>query len=329
MPDGDVAELVLAGRETLGEPRAFSVLWDGEARAVWLVEHPRDERLDLLREQVIDVNSELANAQRDLLKERSRLARALTDLETRNAELEATTHQLAQSNHALDEFAHAISHDLKAPLRTIGNYARWIAEDAGGALGEEPRAHLDALRGQVGRMRAMIDGVLAYARAGREASTPEPVDLGALLEEIVALLHPPATVRIVADGPLPTLHTPRVPLQQVLQNLIDNAVKHARRDDARVTVRACSEGDDADWCEIAVADDGPGIPDHARDRIWGLFHSLEPTDGADRTGIGLAVVRRLVEGHGGRIWVESPNDDGGATFQFLWPARAGERASGG
>jgi signal transduction histidine kinase len=146
------------------------------------------------------------------------------------------------------------------------------------------------------------------------------VDVGALLGEIVALLHPPAGVRVVAEGPLPTLRTARAPLQQVLQNLIDNAIKHAGSDSVDVRVGAHEAGD---WCELAVSDDGPGIPEPSRERVWELFHTLAPSDG-ERTGIGLAVVRRLVEGHGGRIWVESPNDRGGATFRFLWP-----RVSGG
>jgi signal transduction histidine kinase len=323
-PDGCVAELVLTGRDTLPEPRAFSVLWDPDVRGVWLVEHPRDERLDRLREQVTDVNSELANTQRDLLKERSRLARALAELETRNAELEATSLDLARSNRALDEFAHVVSHDLKTPLRSIANYAHWVTEDAGDLLSGEPRSHLDALRGQVDRMRAMIDGALEYARAGRERRAPETVDVGALLREIVALLHPPPHVVVEADGALPTLHTARAPLQQVLQNLVDNAIKHARRDDARVRVRARPTHD---WYEFAVADNGPGIPARSQERIWALFHTLEPSRGTENTGIGLAVVRRLVEAHGGRVWVES--SAAGATFHFLWPAHSEERGSGG
>ena len=173
-------------------------------------------------------------------------------------------------------------------------------------------------------MRAMIDGVLEYARAGRDECAPEVVDVGALLDHIVALLAPPPHVSVAAEGPLPTLRTARAPLQQVLQNLVDNAIKHARRDDARVRVRARLTND---WYEFAVADNGPGIPAQAQERIWALFHTLEPKRGTESTGIGLAVVRRLVETHGGRVWVESSG--AGATFHFLWPAHTEERASGG
>ena len=334
-PGGVSAELVLAGRETLPEPRAFSVLRDADAGMLWLVEHPADARLDRLREEVTEVNSELANTQRDLLKERSRLAHLLAELEEqyrtqerlsamlseRNEALEAASRELERSNRALDEFAHVVSHDLKAPLRSIGNYSAWIEEDHGAELAEEARAQLRALRGQVTRMRRMIDGVLAYARAGREGSSATEVDVGALLDEVVAIVAPPAGVTMRVERPMPTLVTESVPLGQVLQNLVDNAVKHARRADPEVVVRARLEGG---WCEFTVADNGPGIPPRLRDRIWELFRTGEPTDGVDRTGIGLAVVRREVEARGGRVWVDS-GPEGGAIFRFTWPAHPMER----
>lgn len=318
------AELVLRAGETLEEPLAFSVLWDAQAQVVWLVEHPRDPRLDGLREQVTEVNSELANTQRALLKERGRLAHALDELRTKHTELEATSAELARSNRALDEFARAVSHDLKTPLRAIANYAQWAADDGGDALPAESRAHLTSLEGQVRRMRAMVDGVLAYARAGREDAPPETVALPALARHVVALVEPPPTVTVSVDEAMPTIVSARAPLQQVLLNLIDNAVKHAGRNGGAARVRVAARLD-GEWCEVSVSDDGPGIPPAQQVRIWQLFHTLQ--SGSDDSGIGLAVVRRLVEAQGGRVWVTS-SAGSGATFTFQWPTRP-EETSGG
>ena len=311
-----VWELTLAGGATIPEPRAFSVLRDDDARTVWLLEHPRDVRLDDLRERATEVNSELVNTQRDLQRERSRLARALDALEMQKAELE-------RSNRALDEFAHVVSHDLKAPLRALANTATWIGEDLGDEA--EVRGHLETMRAQVARLQAMIAGILGYARAGRREEAVQRVDTGALVREIVELLDVPAGSRVEIASEMPVLDAAAAPLRQVFQNLVDNALKHARRADACVRVQARPRGER--W-EFTVADNGPGIPEGARERIWKLFQTLEPSDGVARTGIGLALVRRLVESEGGRVWVESRPGEG-AEFHFEWPVSPAARAREG
>ena len=311
-PGGVTWELVLARDGTPGDPRPFSAIWDHERDALVLVEHPRDPRLDLLREQVSEVNSEIALAQRELLRERSRLRRTLAELE--------------RSNRALDEFAHAVSHDLKAPLRSIVNYATWLEEDAGVHLADDARAHVDGIRAQGVRMRALIDGMLDYARAGRVQGPPADVDVAALVRDVLATIDPPPHVVVTVDDRLPTPCTDAAPLRQVLQNLIGNAVAHARVAEPRVHVGARRDGA---WIEFSVADNGPGIPARLHDRIWTLFHSLGAgADGAAGTGIGLAIVRRLVEAQGGRAWVESA-EGAGATFRFRWPMHSDTRGSGG
>ena len=305
-------ELVLAGEGTPAEPRAFSAIWDRGRDALLLVEHPRDPRLDGLREQVIDVNSEIASAQRELLRERSKLRRTLAELE--------------RSNRALDEFAHAVSHDLKAPLRSIVNYATWLDEDAGALLPDDARAHLDGIRAQGARMRALIDGLLDYARAGRVRGAAAEVDVAALVRDVIATLDPPARVSITLDDVLPSPCTDPVPLRQVLQNLIGNAIAHAAAAEPRVHVGARRDGA---WVEFSVADNGRGVPERQHERIWTLFHSLGgAADGASGTGIGLAIVRRLVDAEGGRAWVESA-EGAGATFRFRWPMHSDTRGSGG
>jgi signal transduction histidine kinase len=301
-----VSELVLAKSDTVLEPRSFYVLWDAEISSVWLMEHPTDPRMDAVRREVTEVNSELANTQRDLVRERGRLADALSDTE--------------RSNRLLDEFAHAISHDLKAPLRSVANYARWIEEDIGEVLTGEARGHMDLLRAQVERMRTMINGVLDYSRSGRTRVEPEPVNVRELVDEVIALLDPPASVHVQISDALPSLVTERAPLRQIFLNLIGNAIKHSRRDDARVQVGVWDAGSAYDFY---VRDNGPGIPAPAQEKIWALFHTLAPREAAaseqtEGTGVGLAIVRKLVESHGGRAWVES-REGHGAAFHFLWP----------
>lgn len=297
-------ELVLAGDETLPEPRKFSLLPEPQGYGFWLVEHPEDARIADVRTGVMDVNTELVQAQRALVRERSRVAQVMRELE--------------RSNTALDEFAHVVSHDLKAPLRSIVNYAKWTAEDLGDGLTGEPAEHLANLQAQVARMQRLIDGVLSFARAGRQRSEPEEVAVADLVREVVQMLAPPPGVRVVPDAALPVVVTERVPLQQVFFNLVANAVAHGG---AGVTVRvtAATRGTEV---EFAVADDGPGVPVEARDRIWRLFHT-----GGGGTGIGLAVVKRLVEDRGGGIWLD-PDAGEGATFRFTWPLHRSSRSPG-
>ncbi|HEX8435321.1 PAS domain-containing sensor histidine kinase [Archangium sp.] len=222
---------------------------------------------------------------------------------------------LERSNQELDQFAYVASHDLKAPLRGIANLSRWIEDDLKDAMSDETREQMRLLRGRVGRMEALINGILDYSRAGRVRGQPEPVDVGRLLADCVELLAPPSEATVEVASAMPTLHAERVPLQQVFLNLLSNALKHAGRAEVRVRVAAHEVG--AFW-EFSVADDGPGIAPEYHERIWGLFQTLRSQDDQAGTGIGLSVVKKSVESRGGRAWLESALGQG-ATFRFTWP----------
>ncbi len=237
-------------------------------------------------------------------------------VEDKAAELEELTRHLEAANEELDRFAYVTSHDLRAPLRGISNLANWIEEDLRDDANEETRQHLVLLRGRVSRLEHLIDGILRYSRAGRRAAELEEVDLGRLIEEVLDLLDPPADAIIEPLGRMPVLVTERVPLAQVLQNLIDNALRHGRgADGARVEIAV--EQRDEGW-SFAVRDHGPGIDPRFHDRIWGIFQTLGADAGGEGTGIGLSLVRKIVETRGGQVWIESRVGEG-ATFGFTWP----------
>ncbi len=245
------------------------------------------------------------------------LARKLA--EQRTAELLRLTQALEETNRELDQFAYVASHDLKAPLRGISSLAQWIEEDLGDRISEASRKHLDLMQGRVRRMEALINGILTYSRAGRVRSVPEPVATAALLREVLEMIAAPASVEVDLPPDLPALTTERVPLQQLFMNLLGNAIKYAgaHRPDARVTVTWRDAGD---AYEFTVQDNGPGIAPQFQDRVWEIFQTLERRDKVEGTGIGLSVVKKLVESRGGRVGLSSAEGQG-ATFWFTWPKR--------
>ncbi|XXY45184.1 GAF domain-containing protein [Sorangium sp. So ce269] len=224
---------------------------------------------------------------------------------------------LERTNAELDQFAYVTSHDLKAPLRGIASLAQWIEEDLSDKLTGETRRQMEMLRGRVQRMEALIEGILAYSRATRFREKPESVNIEKLAKEVVELIAPRPPAQVALDVPPATLRTYKVPLQQVLMNLITNALKHAGREDARVIVCAHEQGE---RYEFSVSDNGPGIAPAFQEKVWGMFQTLQARDKVESTGIGLAIVRKIVESRGGRAWVESDGKSG-ATFRFTWPKR--------
>ncbi|WP_175452616.1 sensor histidine kinase [Thiohalomonas denitrificans] len=216
-------------------------------------------------------------------------------------------------NTELEEFAYIASHDLKAPLRAVANLSLVVAEDAGDRLDDENRRLLWLMRDRVTAMDALIDGLLRYARIGREARHPCPTEWSRLLGELVANLELPEGFRVEWEPTMPPMVTDPLELRQVLQNLIANAAHHHDRPEqghAWVGVTDCGDH----WL-LEVADDGPGIPEHMRGEIFSMFR----TGGAPgHTGIGLAVVRKIILANGGRIEVDG-NTPRGAVFRIEWP----------
>lgn len=250
------------------------------------------------------------------ITERKTIAEAL---QTLNASLEQRvrerTTELERSNRELDQFAYIASHDLKAPLRGIDHLANWITEDAGTLLPTPSLEHLAKLRGRIQRMDRLLDDLLLYSRVGRRDGAPEAVNTATLVKDIVNLLAPAGFTVTVADD-LPTLMTPRAPLEIVLRNIIDNAFKHHQRpQEGNVQISALAQGDFVEFC---IKDNGPGIDAKFHERIFGVFQTLQPRDQVEGSGMGLALVKKTVEHRGGQVRVESMLGQG-ATFWFTWP----------
>ncbi|MEJ7602569.1 MAG: GAF domain-containing protein [Kofleriaceae bacterium] len=232
-------------------------------------------------------------------------------------EAHALIAELEKSNRELDQFAYVASHDLKAPLRGIANLAQWIEEDIGDKMSGETREHLRLLQGRVSRLENLIGGILAYSRATRNRGDQGPIDVAVLAAETWELISPPETASLVISKPLPTAVGSRTQLQQVLMNLIGNALKYNPNRELRIEVGVRPAAEKFPY-EFFVRDDGIGIAPEFHDKIWGLFQTLERRDKLESTGIGLSIVRKIVEAQGGRAWVES-GINLGATFLFTWP----------
>ena len=233
--------------------------------------------------------------------------------------------ELERSNRDLDQFAYVASHDLKAPLRAISTLSAWIEEDLDDKLSADERDQLRLLRSRVQRMDSLIEGILQYSRAGRLATGIEIIDTGQMAREIVDMLGLPDGMQVAVSDELPVLETRKLRLEQVVQNLISNAVKyHHDPENGRIEVGCRREGKGQDgrglW-RFWVQDDGPGIAKEHHERVFLMFQTLQPRDRVESTGLGLSLVTKLVEEEGGRVTLVSAEGEG-ARFEFTWPAAA-------
>ena len=243
-----------------------------------------------------------------------RVRRRTAQLEQVNALLLTTTETLEKRNQELDQFAYATSHDLRAPLRAIANLSEWIEEDLADKLDCDTRHNINLLRSRVHRMENIIKGLLDYSRIGRTNPQFQQVEVRQMLEEIIDSLDIPEGYEVQILGAMPTLVTELIPLQQIFYNLISNAVKHCECDRAKIKI---STQDLGEYYEFSVSDNGVGIDPQHHARIFTIFQTLQSRDTKESTGIGLSIVKKAVENHGGTIEIESQLGKG-STFKFTW-----------
>ena len=225
--------------------------------------------------------------------------------------------ELERSNNELKDFAYIVSHDLKAPLRAITSLAEWLADDYGDKLDEDGREQLELLKNRTRRMHNLIEGILTYSRIGRSKEEKEEVDLNTLVSEVIALIDPPDDIVIEVVGELPTIPFERTRMEQVFQNLLGNAVKYMDKPEGRITISCTDADDDSNW-KFSVSDNGPGIDEKYYRKIFQIFQTLKPRDEVESTGVGLTIVRKIVNMYGGEITVESKLGKG-STFHFTIP----------
>jgi signal transduction histidine kinase len=240
------------------------------------------------------------------------LHRLSASLNSMSETLEQNFNELHKKNKDLDDFAYVVSHDLKAPLRGIENLISWMEEDHAEQIGPELKKSMELIRGRVGRLEAMINGLLAYARIGKTKREPERVDVGELMKELKDLLVPPGT-KMTWDA-MPVVHTDRVLLSQVFSNLISNAVKYNDKAEPAIHISVSTNGDFHEFC---VSDNGVGIQQAYFGKIFQIFQTLRERDAFESTGVGLAIVKRIVEEQNGAVRVESQPSKG-STFCFTW-----------
>ncbi|RJR17633.1 MAG: PAS domain-containing protein [Nitrospiraceae bacterium] len=223
--------------------------------------------------------------------------------------------QLEKANRQLSDFAYIVSHDLREPLRALNSLANWIAKDYADTFDESGREKLRMLTGRVRRMDDLVAGIHRYSQAGRLIGNKTVIDLQKVVSEVISMLNPPGHVRISIEGTLPSVLCERASMEQILQNLIGNAIKYINRPDGRITISSAAEGN---FWKTCVEDNGPGIAEKDHERIFQMFTVLQPRDKVEASGVGLAVVKKIIEMYGGKVWVESEVGKG-SSFYFAIP----------
>lgn len=282
-------------------------VFDREGNVIYIIHKVEDvTNLMKLREEgdeQLRINENL----RSLLSERTKIM----------AERERLIEKLKRSNEDLERFAYTASHDLRAPLRAIDNLSIMIESDMEDDLLEESQRHLSLLRQRVKRMEKLLDDILTYARLERtlQQKSGERISLKKMIDEIIDVMAPSEEINIKIDENSSKIELFRIPLQQVLRNLIDNAIKHKDKLACSIFINAKEENN---RFIFSVSDDGPGIDPQYHSKIFDMFQTLQSRDRVEGSGMGLTFIKKILSHYGCKIKVQS-NLGEGATFSFDWP----------
>jgi PAS domain S-box-containing protein len=239
----------------------------------------------------------------------------ITERKLSELSLRDNNQNLERSNRDLEEFAYIASHDLKTPLSGIKSTALWLEEDLHD-LSDESRKLFGLMRSRIDRMEKLLDDLLTYSRVGRTDMAVSETKLADIFDSIIEVLRPPAHIQVRVEGELPMIVTASAQLEQVLRNLVNNAIKHHDKPKGEVVLSGKRVGD---FVEFVVRDDGPGILPQFHDKIFQLFQTLKRRDEVEGTGMGLAIVKKLVEQQNCRVTVHSQGNGTGTQFRFQWP----------
>ena len=240
------------------------------------------------------------------------IARDITNIKNAQKKREQLVKELEAVNQELKDFAHIVSHDLKAPLRAISSLSIWLMEDYADVLNNTGVEKLQLLNNRVHRMHNFINGILEYSKIGRSERHQEVIDLNELVLSTIESLSPPENFEIKIIDPLPKFYGHKTRLTQLFQNLLVNAIKYNDKAKGLVTI-GCKEQEE--YIHFFIADNGPGIPDGDQERVFQIFKTLQARDDIESTGIGLTIVKRIVNLYQGTININSTPGQG-ACFNF-------------
>lgn len=237
------------------------------------------------------------------------------ELARKNLLMQQTNLNLERVNAELDKFAYVVSHDLKAPLRAIGNLSSWVEEDMNSGNKSEAMNNLATIKSRANRMEDLINGILAYSKAGKNKEDVVAINIESLLRESVDMLNATAFTEINIGENVCEITGSRAKFLQLFLNIISNAIKHADNSEVKISVDVLAENDS---CHFIFRDNGPGIDPQYHERIFVIFQTLKSRDEFESVGVGLAIVKRIVDDEGGKIWIESKAGEG-AAFHITFP----------
>ncbi len=275
-------------------------------------------RMEDVQRASLNILEDFEGEQRRLQEVQRATLNILDDFDAERAKAIAFNEKLEAANKELEAFAYSVSHDLRAPLRAVDGFARMVLEDYADKLDDEGRRHLRVIRDGAQKMGRLIDDLLSFSRLGRREMALANIDMTALARDVAEELRRQESGRAIeiAIAPLPSAHGDPAMFRQVWANLLANAIKFTRpRAPAHIEVGGQADGDENVY---SVKDNGVGFNMQYADKLFGVFQRLHGPEEFEGTGVGLALVQRIVYRHGGHVWAEGKLD-AGATFSFALP----------
>jgi signal transduction histidine kinase len=233
----------------------------------------------------------------------------------KNKTIEQHQERQAELINELESFAYIVSHDLKSPLRGISKISEWLLMDYSDKLDTRGKEQLQLMKNRVQRLDDLINGILNYSRLGREKEEKTQINISEILKDVIGILMPPDYVKIQLQNKFPAINYQRAKLMQVFSNLFSNAIKYCDKNECLITV-TCKELPTE--FRFMITDNGPGIEKEYHEKIFQIFQTLQSRDEKESTGIGLSIVKKIIETEGGKIWIESKIGTG-TTFVFTIP----------
>lgn len=287
--------------------------FEGPTLSAEIIKYRKDSTPVWVEENVTRVHDEQENRVKFIFIESD-----VTERKNAEERMSEYLRNLESTNKELDKFAYVVSHDLKSPLRAIGNLTDWIEEDSGHLLPEKVRDNFNLVKQRVVRMESLINGILDYSKASKTSTQYDFFDLNELLLHCFDLLGNPEGHTLTIKSQLPTLFADKAKTQQIILNLVGNAIKFNDKEKAMVEI---DHKEEDDHYRFSISDNGPGIDAKFHEKIFKIFQTVNTRDEFESSGVGLAIVKRLIEEENGKIWLESTVGEG-TTFHFTLPKSA-------